>query len=554
MFFIYLNIFSYMSSLKNFLNKYCWEIAIIIIAIIAFFSIFSEILNPTYIDWIIMDGMDTYQHYYAWEFYRGQSLNYPFGIIKRIAPPIGIPLVYMDAIPLFAFIFAPFSDLLPPEFQYFGIFILISFVLIGFWSFKLLNHITGDKLLSLIGAIFFIFSPIMLYRSGGHASLTAHWIIITAFYLSLLQYKTIYWLILLLLAFLVHPYLFLIIAPIMLINLFYNSFWTRNIPLTTVVSSLIIQIVFLSATAYSIGLWHIYSAKSQGFGEYSFNLNGFWNPYWGDWSLFLPNLETSPYQFEGFAYLGLGMIMLSITALFFILKNYSLRDVRSHIYKFFPYYILAVFYLLYAVSTPAFYGTTVIYNFGDLPVWIEKILNVARGSGRFIWPLYYGIFIFSIYFITSIKTPWRYFVLGFALIIQLVDISNHVWEFQNKRYENKIWNHQLTEILETNGTSYEHINFLPIFPWYGGTLAEEDYSAYFEFAKKHDLTVNSALTARIVKGGNKHIKNQIQDVVNGNIQKDTIYVILEDRKDLLKFFDTNDSTFIYRDKSTIVFP
>ena len=85
--------------------------------------------NPLATDWI-WHGVthDTAQHHIGWEFFRADSTG---GIINGLAYPEGLPITFMDGIPLLALPLKLFTGILPANFQYFGLWALVCYVLIG---------------------------------------------------------------------------------------------------------------------------------------------------------------------------------------------------------------------------------------------------------------------------------------------------------------------------------------------------------------------------------------------------------------------------------------
>ena len=122
---------------------------------------------------------DSGWHWINWLFFRETSIfqfpifeNYNYGM--ELSSSIAIN----DSLPIMALIFKPLSFILPFDFQYFGLWILICFILQGQLGLILLRKVTNNEFLSLLGACFFILAPPFLWRLWGHYSLMAHWLII----------------------------------------------------------------------------------------------------------------------------------------------------------------------------------------------------------------------------------------------------------------------------------------------------------------------------------------------------------------------------------------
>ncbi len=96
------------------------------------------------------------------------------GVIEKYHYPISTCLVYTDSIPLIGIPLKLFNELLSQPFQYFGLWLMTAYMLQGFFAGLLLKKFTNDWRLILLGTTFFILSPIMFWRTGGHEALVAH--------------------------------------------------------------------------------------------------------------------------------------------------------------------------------------------------------------------------------------------------------------------------------------------------------------------------------------------------------------------------------------------
>ena len=97
----------------------------------------GQIVNPTNRDWL-MKG-DSASHYLGWEFFRNSPvLQWPVGANPSYGNGFANSIVNTDSIPLAAFFFKMFNPLLPNSFQYFGIWILLCFILQAVFAWKLL--------------------------------------------------------------------------------------------------------------------------------------------------------------------------------------------------------------------------------------------------------------------------------------------------------------------------------------------------------------------------------------------------------------------------------
>src|SRR3989338_10589343 len=83
----------FMTKFKNFfIEKRRFIFALLLAGLFGglfFFYLYGELLNPTYIDWILTTGGDPFQHYIGWEFFRHSPWTFPLGINLQYGYPIG---------------------------------------------------------------------------------------------------------------------------------------------------------------------------------------------------------------------------------------------------------------------------------------------------------------------------------------------------------------------------------------------------------------------------------------------------------------------------------
>mgnify|MGYP003352552521 CR=1 FL=1 len=97
--------------------------------IAAFFAVGGiSILNPRNINWLLAD-FDMTLEYLGWAFYRYGPWTFPIGLNPNFGLDISSSIVYSNSLPLFAMVFKPLSSLLGEPFQFWGIWILLCFVL-----------------------------------------------------------------------------------------------------------------------------------------------------------------------------------------------------------------------------------------------------------------------------------------------------------------------------------------------------------------------------------------------------------------------------------------
>ena len=128
---------------------------------------------------------DSGWHWINWLFFRETPLfqfpifeNYNYGM--ELSSSIAIN----DSLPIMALIFKPFSSLLPIDFQYLGLWLLISYVMTSYFSNLILTKFGFSLINKILVTAILLLSPIVLERFiAGHFNLMSHWLILWGFFL-----------------------------------------------------------------------------------------------------------------------------------------------------------------------------------------------------------------------------------------------------------------------------------------------------------------------------------------------------------------------------------
>ena len=382
---------------------------------------------------------DSAWHWINWLFFKETSIlqfpifeNYDYGM--ELSSSIAIN----DSLPIMALIFKPFSSILPFDFQYFGLWILICFIMQGQLGLILLRKITKNEFLSFIGACFFILAPPFLWRLWGHYSLMAHWLIILGiiiFYSTNFNLKN--WIFLLILTALVNAYILAIILSIFILDLIFR----RSIGEFTKKESLLIFFKTFSLLLLSLYVFGYFSngvsIGSGGYSLYRANLNTFFNDN-NFWSYIMPDIGSIPNDYEGFGFLGIGMIILLVISLYEIFRNQSL--INSIFTKKNTYLLcLSLILFLFAITNKVTFGSNVLFEF-DLPEVFKLVTRPLRSSGRMVWLIFYLIYC-AIFFILARSKHIRVYkyLLPILLIVQILDTGAVASNFRFKMSDSRAY-------------------------------------------------------------------------------------------------------------------
>jgi hypothetical protein len=447
-------------------------------------------LNPTRVSWIINAGGDALQHQLGWEWFRLESWQFPLGKISAYGYPFGTSITFMDSIPLFAIPFKLIAPWLPQNFQYFGIWELGSIIGQMLVGMLILHEFTRSYPLKLLGASLLVLSPPLIFRALYHSSLSAHWILLAAIWFVILESRHKMWhpgwILLFGVATWIHVYFIPMLIPLWIIGMVF--YYRRSAHKGWAALEVLGVVLVFFLAGYVIGLFSLsydaLSVKDYGYGIFSWNLNGFLDPFNFSSNL-IKDLQTySPAQLEGFSYLGLGNLILLPVALYLF---FTRENLRQRLPLFLMFLAISCGYILFALSNRAFLSSQVLWKI-QLPDEVQKFLNMFRTSGRFIWPVFYFLVLFGlVQVIRGIRYPAV--VLAFAILLQLGDIQPLIQLKKETGVENKPAV-LASEFWQAAGKANRHLVILP------ETDLSNDYEPFAWYALQNRLTMNLGYFAR----------------------------------------------------------
>lgn len=479
------------------------------------------IVWPQNVNWLL--NGDPAQHWLGWQFFRNSPLlQWPLGANPDFGTEIGSSIVFTDSIPLLAFIFKPFSSLLPVVFQYIGMWVLLCFMLQCHFSYKLLSLFTSDKWLPIIGCVFFAIAPVALFRLTGHYALFGHWLIVAALYLYCSKIFTPYkWIILLAVTALIHAYLLAMVLTLWLVDLA-QRFWKKNHDAKYLLMHAVMVVGVLAAVMYAAGYFMLKGGvQTLGFGAYRMNLLAFFDTE-NFWSALIPDIPNRPGDYEGSSYLGSGIIVLALIALtVFFKKNHpSESDTRT---KALPLFLLGCSLFIYALSNHIAISDIEAFQY-PLPSITTTLIETFRASGRFIWPTYYIIYLAVFYVIFTRLNKKIGIVLCSALLaFQLADMHK-VWNGL-KNLDNGLTNTPGFNTLTTSpawtdlANHYKHIVY--VLP----SNQPKDWFPLSELAAMHRMSINMGYFARTNPDAEKKARDRlIKSISDNEFNQDSLYV------------------------------
>jgi Family of unknown function (DUF6311) len=378
-------------------------------------------LQPNHVDWLFRN-IDSAWHYASWEFYRRDAWRWPPGAIGTLLVPIGTSIGQTDSIPLAAFLLKPFSDLLEPAFQYFGGWLFACYLLQGIFAAALLHAAGAPVWARFAGTALLVLDP-RLAIEWSHAARAAHWLVIAAIGLYLrsaerLGRALVYWLLVLAAAAATNPYLMLMVLALAGADLLRG--WLVDRVLT--VRHLGFECLAMVLTAASVSWLAGYFVIRPGalvageLGHWSMNVLAPLDP--AGWSILLPDLPRGPGQYEGFAYFGLGNLVLLVAALLIGLRR---PPRRTTLMRMGPLAGVCVLLTLAALSPRIFVGRWLV---ATLPTSLFLPLAPFRASGRLFLPVSYVALMIALCLVWKRLRPLPAAALvAGCVLIQAVDLS-----------------------------------------------------------------------------------------------------------------------------------
>lgn len=499
-----------------------------LIAALFFMAVFgTAILDPRNVAWLLHD--DPAQHYLGFAFFRHDGWSWPPGRIPDLGIPAGTALVYTDSIPLLALPLKLFATWLPSDFQYFGIWMACCYVLAGFFATRIALHLGAPVWPALIASTLLVTSPALALRAYGHESLMAHWLLLAAIdaYLSKRTSRQ-WWLIIT--ASLVHAYWVVILFPIALV-----AWWRGRLPWWGHVAGIGVLIAVQWLAGYFVA--RPGQLAAEGYGDYSANLLTFFDPmnwqaflsHYGrsgqggaEWSTLLPSLGQVGWgQYEGFAYLGAGTIILIATAIFVMFRGTIHLSLPLPLRELGWLLVPSILLFVYALSTRITFSSSILL---DIPLNATslKLLSVFRATGRFVWPLAWLLPLLSLGIMAARLSPIRLAGLLFVcLILQIIDLTPKWREF-NHRFSVR----QMDDVVVLQGRSWEAAGCYRRLIVLPANVQGNDWIAYAHFAAHHNQAINLAYTARADEtSASKAEMEELEALRSGVLRSDTAYVL-----------------------------
>lgn len=427
---------------KSIKDKIWIALLAVVIGTMSFLIIYGTTpLHVSNDNWIMaaIDEDDIVQHYAGWTMYRTGKTTFPIGMISDMARGTGTTLTYTDSIPIVAIVLKLVFKAInyTSDFQYFGLFTLLCFILQAYAAGLLTKRKIDNLVFIAFAQVLFCFAPPLLDRTLRHTALGAQFLVLfamlTYFKARDEKYKKFPYgyLILAVLSVGIHPYF----LPMVMIFSFLTMVegWIETKKSSVWLSQFLSSAVSAGVFGILIGAFASSGdVEREGFGNYSMNLLAPINPAGGcnyTWSKIIPSMGLTNGNYEGFNYLGLGVIIAFFAI---VIKKATVKEVGVGKNK--GYFFIMLFMTLFAISNVITFGNKELFTI-PLPTFITDLCGIFRSSGRMFYPVFYSIYLWTLYQIYDLskdKKTLPVFLVGIVAVLQLFDLSGAIKEKHEK--------------------------------------------------------------------------------------------------------------------------
>ena len=542
--------------------------------------LYGALLWPSNVAWLMHQG-DAYQHHMGWEFFRREGWTWPIGSIQTLASAVGTSVVFTDSIPLLAIPLKLLAPWLPADFQYQGVWMLISMILNGWMAYRMLRACKLAPSIALLTTLLMCSMPIIIVRGislYGHESLTAHWLIFWAISIYLEDNKphrarSSEWFAVLAIAVATHFYLFVMVAVFWLTWLVQSlvselprRHWRQA--LGTLAGQALPTLALVAVLMYAMGYFLPNRGKvdPQQFVIFSAEILSYFNPRSNSWffdqtfttmSSFLKGWAPSTSgQYEGMAYAGLGVLMVwgvTLCGRLFRPGEQAATPLRTPAMKWLVLAGIAMFV----------YGIAAQVTLGGLRLVVlpggvfGEIRSILRSSGRMVWPLLYLLILLSVIQLSQQLSRARMLVLlAVALLVQVVDLKPFYQVTRDK-----------ARIAHQYGVQDPYVfpvardQFLgPVWATYSKIEAFpaqnlDRLKPYLKIASRHGMSINIAYLAQHDEQTlGRGIEGVMAQFAQGSLPRDRVYLVLSEDIALAPTCDSPAWRCKTHNQVTIVWP
>lgn len=375
--------------------------------------------------WQFPMGIDMQLVLAAYFYYVQSPWQLPLFYISALGAPAGTNVIFTDVVPIIALFGKLIHSFTGAIVNLYGAYLFLCFALPGvMMTLVLIATKTRYALAAILGAIFANAMPALLWRWGDIA-LEAQFLLIGALALYLFSLRkhgsrgaAAAWIGYLALTYLTNIYLFAMVGAVWLCAMVQRRLdRLATTPQTLATGALTVALIMML-----IALGGQFGAGGglpfAEYGQYSMNLL---SPFFPQHSGLFPGMagvvDATGGQYEGFNYLGSGLLLASLLVLP-AGASWFRRNAQRHVALLVTFAALTAF----AISNRVFVGHWLLLNL-PMPHYLNPVLGIFRSSGRFFWPIGYALI--AVVVVLAFRRPRPVIVcyLIGAAILQLLDVQ-----------------------------------------------------------------------------------------------------------------------------------
>ncbi len=437
----------------------------------------------------------------GYRYFLDEPWHWPMFVVHAMNVPLSKSIAFTDSIPAWALLHKAIGTLVPPweavtQRSYLGMWYGLVFVMqacLGVANLRALGHRTWGAVV--ITAVMFLSLPAWAFRFY-HASLYAQFLLLWAIYLYLRtpldapapRCLRIIQILQLGVCSLVNPYHTVMSLGVTTASLLR----ARSQRMRTVVTWVPIAFVTIGVSLWLAG-YFAKEAKSKmfGFDSASSNLLSFFTPRWSGWFGERFWVDGSGYQYEGLAYLGIGMIVLLVLL---VRRVTALRGALSR-HRFL--FAIAAGAWLFSLSNRIFFASHKVLEY-KFPRMLHWIADQFRSPGRFVWLPMYVLVIFVLHWsFKRYSSGWKQWLLPVLAVLQIVDVSGD-WKIRSPQTSVAFPPYLKLDAWRSLIAAHQAVWVMPTYECVlGGTAGVDMMSTEIEYmTSERALPINGVYTAR----------------------------------------------------------
>lgn len=498
------------------------EVGLLVVAAIVWFATRAQwrVLDPSHVEWML--NGDWAATWHGWLFHVRGPFTLPPGLTPNLLAPWGTSVFYTNSVFWLCELGRLLGLVVSRDFQLYGLFIASSYAGLAVTAWWLLRRLGAAPGLRLAGALLMMAEP-MLPARYGHIALTGQWLVMLQIAVAVLlvteatRPERLVWLACGGAAFAVgvEGYLAAISIPLALANVVIAT-WRTGVTWRQAGVGVALLVLGTAAMLWLVGgiLPDPVNRTAEGFGDFSADLGTLFNSH--NLSRWVPGFPVSGRQGEGYAYLGLGTLLIVATALGVAATR--LRETARMLWVLLPLVLVVLGEAFYAASARVTFSGKVLVELWGFFKLLDPLPSMFRTSGRFIWALHYlvGLGSLAAVVLASRRRALWALPVVIAAVVQLAEVPARPQVFDVAPQPPPLgaeW--------AGLGAHYRHLKVVPIqVQWVCG-YNEPLINRLSRVAAREGLTINSGLVGRVPAAVGPLCNARF----SGPVERDTLYVI-----------------------------